>query len=225
MSSWLINLSKKRSRQGLYEFLNKEFSLIQPGAHVLTVGESGKITELLNQISKQNSFQVTTFDINEKRNPDIVGDFCTYNFKEKKVDVVVLAEVLQFFKNPHMGIDNARKILKPDGKLILTTPFIFPIHDRPYDLFRFTKHGLEFLLSDFATINISEKNTALESIDVLWLRLNKLKGKHSYILKRMIVLMTYYLKRPITLFLMRYIKTDIMTTGYNVVAFKKTNQN
>ncbi|MDR9409801.1 MAG: methyltransferase domain-containing protein [Balneolaceae bacterium] len=224
MSSWLIRLSKKRSRQGLYEFLEKQFSLIQPEDRVLTVGAGGKVTELLVEFSKQNSFQVTTFDINEKRNPDIAGDFCTYDFKDFKVDVVVLAEVLQFFKNPQIGIENAQKILKPGGRLILTTPFIFPIHDRPYDLYRFTKHGLKFLLSDFESVTISEKNSALESIDVLWLRLNKIKGKHSYSLKRIIVFTVYYIKRPLTLFLIRYIKTDIMTTGYNVVAFKKLSK-
>lgn len=221
MSHWLGKLSKKRSRQGLYKFLKEQFSTITPGDEVLLVGEGGKIAKLLYNYSEKGSFKITSFDVDKEKKPDIVGDFCTYDFEDNRYSVIVMSEVLQFFQNPQLGIENALRILKPGGRLILTTPFIFPIHDRPYDLYRFTKHGLEYLLSGFDEVTIKEKNSALESIDVLWMRFNKINGKRTYILKRIILFSVYYLKRPITLFLMRYIKTDIMTTGYNVVAFKK----
>lgn len=220
MSDWLGRISKARSRQGLYEFLEKQFDLIGQDSEVLTVGAGGKISALLFDFSKKNGFNVTTFDISDHRNPDILGDFCTYDFKDIKFDYVVLAEVLQFFTNPKDGLENAFSILKPGGKIIITTPFIFPIHDRPYDLYRFTKHGLEYLLAKFENVQIQEKNSAVESIDVLWMRFNKIQGSRTFILKHILLFSVYYLKRPITKLLMRYIKTDIMTTGYNVTATK-----
>lgn len=221
MSDWLNKLSKIRSRQNLYEFLEKEYKQIKPGQSVLTIGAGGKINKELYKYGEEKYFDILSFDIDEDRGPDVVGDICTYDFKEKRFDVIIMSEVIQFLQTPQIGIDNVYKILKPGGRLILTSPFVFPLHDRPYDLYRFTKHGLKYLLSGFDEVTIEDRNGPLEAIDVLWLRLNKFKGKHSYSLKRIIVFTVFYLKRPLTLFLQRYIKTDIMTTGYNVVAIKK----
>lgn len=221
MSKWIFKLSKIRSRQNLYEFLHNEYKKIDRGQDVLTVGAGGEINKQLYKDSEKNNFNILSIDVNKDREPDILGDICDYDFREKRFDVVIMSEVLQFLKTPQIGIDNVYKILKPGGRLVLTSPFIFPLHDRPYDLYRFTKHGLEYLLTDFDEVTIKERNGSLEAIDVLWLRLNKFKGKHSYSLKRLIVFSVFYLKRPFTLFLQRYIKTDIMTTGYNVIAVKK----
>lgn len=217
---WIYKLSKNRSRQGLYEFLEPQFSKIKAGENVLTIGSGGNINELLEEYGKKNGFQITSFDIDEERNPDIVGDLHTYDFGENMFDTVVLSEVLEHLHSPHLGIQNIYKFLKPGGRLILTTPFIFPIHDRPYDYYRFTKYGLQHLLSDFQDVEVKERNSALESIDVLWMRFHKLTAKHTFLLKHIIIFVVYYLKRPLTKFLMRYIDTDIMTTGYNVSAKK-----
>lgn len=222
MGDWLNKLSKIRSRQNLYEFLEKEYKQIKPGQSVLTIGAGGEINKDLYKYGEEKNFDILSFDIDEDRGPDVVGDICTYDFKEKRFDVIIMSEVLQFLQTPQIGIDNVYKILKPGGRLILTSPFVFPLHDRPYDLYRFTKHGLKYLLFGFDEVTIEDRNGPLEAIDVLWLRLNKFKGKHSYSLKRIIVFTVFYLKRPLTLFLQRYIKTDIMTTGYNVVAIKKS---
>lgn len=214
------NLSKKRSRQGLYEFLDHEFSRILPGEKVLTIGAGGEVNDLLYDFASKHKFHITSFDIDKKRNPDIVGDLHIYNFETSSFDTIVMSEVLEHLHTPHLGIKNVYKTLKPGGKLILTTPFIFPIHDRPYDYYRYTKYGLKYLLSDFEDVEIKEKNSAFEAIDVLWMRFNKISGRRTYLLKHVIIYFIYYLKRPITLFLMRIIDTDIMTTGYNVKARK-----
>lgn len=219
-NKWIIDLSKIRSRQGLYEFLNPQFSKIKSGEKVLTVGAGGEVNKLLYEYAEKADFKVTSFDIDEDREPDILGDLHSYDFGENRFDTIVLSEVLEHLHSPHLGIQNVHRSLKPGGRLILTTPFIFPIHDRPYDFYRYTKYGLEHLLSGFEDVEIRERNSALEAIDVLWLRLNKISGKRTHYLKRLIVFTVFYLKRPLTLFLMRYVKTDIMTTGYNVSAKK-----
>lgn len=219
-NEWIIDLSKIRSRQGLYEFLNPQFAEIGAEEKVLTIGAGGEINELLYEYAEKKQFKVESFDIDEDKTPDILGDICTYEFKEGTYDTIVMCEVLEHLHAPHLGVETVYKALKPGGRLILTTPFIFPIHDRPYDYFRFTKYGLKHLLSKFKEVKVKERNSSLEAIDVLWMRLNKIKGKRTHYLKRIIVFTVYYLKRPLTLFLMRYVKTDIMTTGYNVLAIK-----
>ncbi len=50
----------------------------------------------------------------------------------------------------------AYRLLKPDSYLILSCPLYWPLHGEPHDYFRFTSHGLRFLLSNagFKTIEI-----------------------------------------------------------------------
>lgn len=133
---------------------------------------------------------------------------------------MVLSEVLEHLHDPRLGLDNVYKILKPNGKLILSTPFILPIHDRPYDYFRFTRYGLALLLSQFKEVIIKERNTYFEAIDVLWLRLLQTQFRSAWILSIFIIPIVFFLKRPISLLLGKLVPTDSMTTGYVVTAVK-----
>ena len=40
-------------------------------------------------------------------------------------------------------------LLKEKGHLIVSVPFIYPLHDEPLDFWRFTEHALKKLFSDF----------------------------------------------------------------------------
>ena len=217
---WLNRMSKIRSRQGLYEFLVSEYSTIPANSLVLSVGAGGEVNGLLVQYAKKTGFEYLSFDINPNRQPDLVGDICTYEFGNQNFDVVVLSEVLEHLHDPRLGLNNIYKILKPNGKLILSTPFILPIHDRPYDYFRFTRYGLALLLSQFKEVIIKERNTYFEAIDVLWLRLLQTQLRSAWILSIFIIPIVFFLKRPISLLLGKVVPTDSMTTGYVVTAVK-----
>ncbi|MFC2188725.1 class I SAM-dependent methyltransferase [Fulvivirgaceae bacterium LMO-SS25] len=219
MSKWLQKLSKKRSRQGLYGFLDRQFQRIGKGSNVLTIGSGGEINKLLKQWSDTNDFTVTSFDIDPERKPDILGDLCSFNFSQP-FDVVVCCEVLEHLHSPHLGVETMFNALVPSGKLILTTPFIFPLHDRPHDYYRFTKYGLQFLFRNFEDITITERNSYFEAIDVLWVRVLQIRTNRSNLLSKIIVPFVFFLKRPITKLLDRVLKTDAMTTGYNLIAEK-----
>jgi SAM-dependent methyltransferase len=65
---------------------------------------------------------------------------------ESYYDAVISTEVLEHVENPEKVIKEFYRILKTDGKLFLTTPQQFMIHQAPYNFFYFTKYGLESLL-------------------------------------------------------------------------------
>ena len=220
MYNRLYKLSKIRSRQGLYEFLEREFASILSKQSVLTIGSGGDINRLLYKFAGHTSFEVVSLDIDEDRKPDIIGDIHDYDFGNHKFDVVVICEVLEHLYAPHKALANIHSILKPGGKLILSTPFVFPIHDEPYDYYRFTKYGLKYLLSDYRNVEISERNTFFETIDVLWVRLLMVNSKNSFKVSRIVIPFIYYFKRPLTKLLDRLVKSDRMTTGYVVTAIK-----
>jgi SAM-dependent methyltransferase len=39
------------------------------------------------------------------------------------------------------------RTLKPGGKLLLSVPFFYPLHDEPHDYFRYTPYGIKEILS------------------------------------------------------------------------------
>ena len=220
MDSWLEKKSKTLSRKGLYEFLAKEFTKIPRGANVLTIGSGGEVNKLLDRFVREQGFNVLSFDIDRKRDPAVVGDICDFDFGDQQFDAVIISEVLEHIHSPHLAINNIYSILKPSGTLILTTPFLLPLHDRPYDYYRYTRYGLEFLLRDFRDIQISERNSYFEAIDTLWVRLWQTNLHSARLASYLIIPFIFYLKRPFTSLLGKLVDTDAMTTGYTVTAVK-----
>lgn len=215
----LLRISKKLSRKGLYEFLDVEYAAIAAGSKVLAVGAGGAVNDLLGQHARRIGFETFSFDIDEKYRPDILGDICTHEFVEGTFDVVVMSEVLEHLHSPHLAVDNLRKALNRGGTLILTAPFMFPIHERPNDYFRFTRYGLAHLLREFAEVRILERNSYFEAIDVLYARLPQSKPRGTRWMVHLLVLLVG-IRQPITWALGKLIRSDAVTSGYLVTARK-----
>ena len=61
---------------------------------------------------------------------------------DNKFDAVLMFEVLEHVEDPFLAANEILRVLKVRGVLLLSTPFVFGIHDAPYDYWRFTKYGL-----------------------------------------------------------------------------------
>lgn len=53
-----------------------------------------------------------------------------FPYKDKTFDYVVLTEVIEHLENPHQTVRECNRILKPNGKVIITTPNITNIFSR-----------------------------------------------------------------------------------------------
>lgn len=67
-------------------------------------------------------------------------------FRDQSIDVVLFSEVLEHLVDPQLALMEVGRVLKPGGKLLLTTPFMYMMHEIPHDHSRFTLFGLEHLL-------------------------------------------------------------------------------
>jgi SAM-dependent methyltransferase len=65
--------------------------------------------------------------------------------ESQRYDTIICTQVLEHVTNPQRVFDELARILKPGGRIYLTTNFIFPIHGAPYDFYRFTNFGLQYL--------------------------------------------------------------------------------
>jgi SAM-dependent methyltransferase len=80
--------------------------------------------------------------------PDVVYSGGTVPFRDATFDTVLSVQVLEHTPRPAALLAEMRRVLKPDGLLILTAPFQFRLHEQPHDYFRYSPHGLRHLCAD-----------------------------------------------------------------------------
>ncbi len=57
-------------------------------------------------------------------------------------DTVLMTDVLEHIYNPKFVMSEVSRVLKPKGKLILTVPFFYWLHEVPNDYYRYTEFSL-----------------------------------------------------------------------------------
>ena len=214
-------LSKKLSRKNLYNLILKSFKKIKNHNKiykVLNIGSGGDIKNLI----KNNFKNIFEIDIDPKRKPDQIIDICENYFSNKlkyKPNLICIFEVLEHTKNPQKAINNIYKIIKKGDYVLASVPFIFHIHDEPYDYFRFTKFGLNLLFKNFSEVKIIERNGWLETILVIFTRLEKEKNFFSKLLGKIFTIISFLIL-PFVLLLQIIFPSKKITTGYFIEARK-----
>jgi SAM-dependent methyltransferase len=77
--------------------------------------------------------------------PDIYGDALSLPIQPNSIDVVLLIDVLEHISDTDRLLGEIHNILKADGAVIISCPFLYPLHDEPRDFVRYTLHGFEEL--------------------------------------------------------------------------------
>ncbi len=99
--------------------------------------------------------RITCTDVMRTRKAAVISDAQHLPFKEKSFEGVVCVNSLYYYEEPRIALLEFSRVLKKKGMLVLITPFIYPLHDAPYDKYRFTEFGLqEILKHNFAVERI-----------------------------------------------------------------------
>lgn len=103
------------------------------------------------------SVKVETLDIDPAAGATYCADLCKTNDKIPAChfDIVVCTEVLEHVLNPFAAISEIRRVLKPGGLLLASSPFNFRIHGPLPDCWRFTEHGWRALLTEFEKVEVA----------------------------------------------------------------------
>ncbi|OGI09892.1 MAG: hypothetical protein A2Y40_08520 [Candidatus Margulisbacteria bacterium GWF2_35_9] len=152
-------------------------------------------------------------------NPDYLCNAESIPVSDSKFDIVLMTEVLEHLENPRVVLTEVFRILKPGGKLVITVPFLYPIHSDPNDYQRWTptKIKKELLLIGLK-IEMIQAMGGIISV-VMDLVLSKTNSGNS--LKDKFV--RKYIKLISGLLLKIDKKTkdkDKITTGFSIVAYK-----
>lgn len=92
------------------------------------------------------------------KKPDVFGDACSLPVKGESIDNVLLLEVVEHVPDERKALAEIKRVLKPQGLLYLSVPFIYPVHDAPCDYRRLTIYGLRNLLTLYGFKIVLEKH-------------------------------------------------------------------
>lgn len=166
-------------------------------------------------------------NIDKKTNPDYLVDAASVPIKDNTIDCILLCETLEHVSDPAGVLREAYRLLKHDGVIIITMPFMFPAHAEPYDFQRWTDNKMDLELSEagFSDVRIEPMGGALAILyDIVRNELRCRIKRGSYgvkVVAKIFLKILRFFYRP-TIFFDKKIKCTNMeaTTGWFVVCSK-----
>ncbi len=137
-------------------------------------------------------------------------------------DTVLCLQTLEHLSEPLMFLKEANRIMKTGANIMITVPFIWHVHEEPFDFFRYTNYGLKHLLTkaNFKQIEIQ----AVSGFWVSWvLRFNYNTYRYSNKLGKWITIILipiWFIGQIIAPLLDKYDKNNRDTIGYCATAIK-----
>jgi SAM-dependent methyltransferase len=162
-------------RRPILDFMMKVASAIAPGKLVLDVGAG--------DAPYRELFVHTHYLTNDweesvhagARGADIVGSAAAISAESSTFDLVLCTEVLEHVPAPDEVLRECSRILRPGGRLALTVPLAWQLHELPHDYYRYTAAGIEHLLTQagLVEIEVRPRNDAFTTLaqlmlDVAW---------------------------------------------------------
>lgn len=108
---------------------------------------------------------------------DYVCSITDLALSDRSADVVICTEVLEHVSETGRAFDELARILVPGGRLLLTVPFSYPLHEEPYDFVRLTTHQVRACAAErgLEVVELVAAGNELEVIatvaDNLWNRI------------------------------------------------------
>lgn len=87
-------------------------------------------------------------------------------------DTVLLTDVLEHVAVPGALVNEIARVLAPGGKLIGSVPFMYRLHEEPYDYYRFSRHALR-RLSELGGLEVTRLDAYGQGVDVVFDSLGK----------------------------------------------------
>ena len=112
--------------------------------------------------------------------PDIIWQNGIIPLKDNSVDCAISTEVLEHCPDPEAVLKEVARVLKPGGLFFFTVPFLWPLHQVPYDEYRYTPYSLNRHLVNAGFVDIELNamggwDASMAQMIGLWVRRRTMK--------------------------------------------------
>lgn len=130
------------NRYSLYRVIRNLAATLSPHTKILDVGCGKKPYKHLFVDSEYIGIDIQGGGhADTEKTVDAYYDGTHIPFKNDTFDLLICTQVLEHAIDAEALIAECARVLKKDGRLFLTMPFIYPEHEVPYDFRRFTRYG------------------------------------------------------------------------------------
>lgn len=157
------------ARKGLY--LNIKEIGPQIIGKTLDIGCGSKPYEHLYDSSEYIGLEFDTPENRDLKNADYFYDGNKFPFDDNIFDSIVGNEVFEHVFNPEAFLAEVSRVLKKDGSLFLTMPFVWDEHEQPFDYARYSSFGIKTILEKHGFKIIHQKKS-VDDIRVIFQLLN-----------------------------------------------------
>lgn len=159
------------TRSGLLKAISKHAPAL--GGDVLDFGCGSKPYETLFVNAKSYTgvdIKVSGHDHRDSK-IDHFYDGKTLPFPSQYFDSIVCFEVLEHIFNLDEVMFEIGRVLKPEGKLLISLPFAWDEHEVPFDFARYTSFGIKYILErhKFEILDHTKTNTYILAIYQLFI--------------------------------------------------------
>lgn len=170
-------------------------------------------------------------DVPEKRKGEganVYYDGITFPFRDSSFDSVITSQTFEHVFNPNVFIHEIHRVLKDNGMLLMTVPFIWDEHEQPIDYARYSSFGIRHILVAEGFEIVCHKKT-LSDVRIIFQLINAYIYKATYSANRYLDLIcTIFLMSPFNLLgeiLFRFLPKNNDLYLDNIILARKVYKN
>ncbi len=189
--SKLLNIASRRMAQYVAEFYNYSIPKYING-NLLDMG-CGNIP--MYAFYKDRIDSVVCIDwensAHEQKHVDV---FCDLNgelpFANDTFDAIICSDVLEHLQDISKAISEIYRILRKGGVVLINYPFMYGLHEEPYDFARYTEYKIKILADNnkFNILELRVYGTVIDMFEHSSIRLIKLLPLGGYLSRIFVIL-------------------------------------
>lgn len=165
-------------RRPILDFLRRAAREVRPGSRVLDVGAGeAPYRELFAHADYVTvDWEHSAHELSEV---DIVAPADALPLDDRTFDAVLLTQVLEHVPEPQRLLAEQLRVLQPAGRLYLTAPLVWELHELPHDYYRYTSVGLRHLLeaAGFEDVAVEARNDCFSTLAQLMYNAGHVMGR------------------------------------------------
>lgn len=136
---WFRKIKRDLQYASTYEFLRK-----RSFDNILEIGSGDGLQSFKRRI-RAKRFIAT--DVVKTKFVDEVADVTNLRYINDSFDLVLCNQVLEHVFDFHKAVKELIRVTKKGGLIMVSVPFVYPIHDKPNDFWRFTEYSIKRLFN------------------------------------------------------------------------------
>lgn len=157
------------ARKGLHQHITALAPFIK--GKTLDIGCGQKPYEKYFTSSEYIGLEIDSPENRRRKKADYFYDGKKFPFYDREFDSVIVNQVLEHVFNPDEFLSDIHRVLKEDGMLLLSIPFVWDEHEQPFDYARYSSFGLRYLLNKH-NFEIIEYRKSVNDIRIIFQLIN-----------------------------------------------------